>query len=63
MMLLVSIVIAIAVTLDIVCGAIVQPAVIPTNPCSAQNIAQEINIHAGSFYYLSKTSIINHNCR
>ena len=66
MMLLVSIVIAIAVTLDIVCGAIVQPAVIPTNPCSAQNIAQEINIYADSFFYLSKTStiiIVNHHCR
>ena len=53
MMLLVSIVIVIAVTLDIVCGAIVQPTVIPTNPCSAQNIAQEINIHADSLCYFS----------
>ena len=66
LLLLVSIVIVIAVTLDIVRGAIVQPTVIPTNPCSAQNIAQEINIHADYFCYLTKTStinIVNHNCR
>ena len=53
-MLLVSIVIVIAVTLDIVRGAIVQPTVIPTNPCSAQNIAQEINKYADFFVICRK---------